>query len=114
MTLELNASDERSINEVRERIKTFASTQQMFTKCLKLVILDEADSMTKDAQFSLRRIVEQYTKNTRFILICNYLNKIIPAIQSRCTRFRFSPLDQASIEERMLEIAQSENVNLKK
>lgn len=112
MTLELNASDDRGINVVRDRIKTFASTQQMFQKGIKLVVLDEADSMTNDAQFAMRRIMEQYTKNTRFILICNYVNKIIPAIQSRCTRFRFSPLDRPSIEKRMREIAKLENVNL--
>lgn len=112
MTLELNASDERGIGVVRDRIKTFASTQQMFSKGLKLVVLDEADSMTNDAQFAMRRIMEAYTKNTRFILICNYVNKIIPAIQSRCTRFRFSPLENIAIETRMRQIAEYENVNL--
>jgi len=112
MTLELNASDERGIGVVRDRIKTFASTQQMFSKGLKLVVLDEADSMTNDAQFAMRRIMEAYTKNTRFILICNYVNKIIPAIQSRCTRFRFSPLENIAIENRMRQIAEFENVNL--
>jgi len=111
-TLELNASDERGINEVRERIKTFVSTQQMFRKSLKLVILDEADSMTNDAQFSLRRIIEQHTKSTRFIIICNYVNKIIPAIQSRCTKFRFSSLDPLAIKERLEIIARSERMNI--
>jgi len=111
LTLELNASDERGIGVVRDRIKTFASTQQMFNKGLKLVILDEADAMTKDAQFAMRRIMEQYTKNTRFILICNYVNRIIPAIQSRCTRFRFSPLEKKSIEERLRFVAEQEGVN---
>merc|ERR1719189_1369377 len=108
LTLCLNASDERGINVVRDRIKTFASTQQMFNKGLKLVILDEADAMTKDAQFAMRRIMEQYTKNTRFILICNYVNRIIPAIQSRCTRFRFSPLEKQSIEGRLRFVAEQE------
>jgi len=112
MTLELNASDERGINVVRDRIKTFASTKQMFSKGLKLIVLDEADSMTNDAQFAMRRIMEQYTKNTRFILVCNYVNKIIPAIQSRCTRFRFSPLDSISIKTRLQEISKIESVNL--
>jgi len=111
LTLELNASDERGIGVVRDRIKTFASTQQMFNKGLKLVILDEADAMTKDAQFAMRRIMEQYTKNTRFILICNYVNRIIPAIQSRCTRFRFSPLEKNAIEGRLRFVAEQEKVN---
>eukprot|EP00494_Astrolonche_serrata_P006551 UN06575 len=112
MTLELNASDERGIDVVRQRIKTFASTKQMFHTGLKLVVLDEADSMTNAAQFAMRRIMEQYTKNTRFILICNYVNKVIPAIQSRCTRFRFSPLDSKSIKVRLNEIVQAERVNI--
>jgi len=112
MTLELNASDERGIGVVRNRIKTFASTQQMFHHGLKLVILDEADAMTRDAQFALRRIMEQYTKNTRFILIGNYVNKIIPAIQSRCTRFRFSPLESEALCKRLQEICIKEAVNL--
>ncbi|THG09735.1 hypothetical protein TEA_006560 [Camellia sinensis var. sinensis] len=60
---------------------------------VKLVLLDEADAMTKDAQFALRRVIEKYTKSTRFGLICNHVNKIIPALQSRCTRFQFAPLD---------------------
>ena len=93
MTLDLNASDDRGINVVREQIKSFAGTKQLFNTGVKLVILDEADAMTNDAQFALRRVIEKNTKNTRFCLICNYVNKIIPALQSRCTRFRFAPLE---------------------
>ncbi len=91
-TLELNASDERGIDVVRNQIKSFCATQQIMSKGIKLVILDECDAITSSAQFALRRIIEKYTKTTRFCLICNYVSKIIPALQSRCTRFRFSPL----------------------
>lgn len=71
MVLELNASDERGIKVVREQIKNYASTQNFFQKGVKLIILDEADSMTNPAQMALRRIIEKYTKHTRFCLICN-------------------------------------------
>jgi replication factor C subunit 3/5 len=67
----------------------------------KMVILDESDAMTKDAQFALRRVIEKYTRNTRFCLICNYVSKIIPALQSRCTRFRFAPLAAPAVAERV-------------
>uniref|UniRef100_A0A8C6VH80 Replication factor C subunit 5 n=1 Tax=Naja naja TaxID=35670 RepID=A0A8C6VH80_NAJNA len=92
MVLELNASDDRGIDIVRGPILNFASTRTIFKKGFKLVILDEADAMTQDAQNALRRVIEKFTENTRFCLICNYLSKIIPALQSRCTRFRFGPL----------------------
>ncbi|XGW15162.1 hypothetical protein V3C99_000999 [Haemonchus contortus] len=96
MVLELNASDDRGIGIVRDEIITFAQTKSLQrdkeTTDLKFVILDEADAMTKDAQNALRRVIEKYTSNVRFCIICNYLSSIIPAIQSRCTRFRFAPL----------------------
>ena len=92
MTLELNASDDRGIDVVRNQIKEFAGTRRLFSRGIKLIILDEADMMTNDAQFALRRVIEKYTSNARFCLICNYANKIIPALQSRCTKFRFAPL----------------------
>lgn len=113
MTLELNASDDRGIDVVREKIKSFCSTQQLMSKGLKLVILDECDSMTSAAQFALRRIVEKYTKTVRFCLICNYVSKIIPALQSRCTRFRFGPLDDASVLAKLNEVAAAEQLALK-
>ncbi|KAL9932099.1 hypothetical protein V8E36_009160 [Tilletia maclaganii] len=103
MTLELNASDDRGIDVVREQIKTFASSRDLFSKSgsFKLIILDEADAMTTAAQGALRRVIEQYTRNVRFCIICNYVNKIIPAIQSRCTRFRFSPLETDQVRKRL-------------
>jgi len=111
MALELNASDSRGIDVVRNEIKEFAGTRQLFNKGIKLIILDEADAMTSDAQFALRRVIEKHTKNARFCLICNYVSKIIPALQSRCTRFRFAPLQVNQIRSRLIEVADSEKVN---
>ena len=114
--LELNASDERGIDIVREQIKNFANSKQIFgsSSNFKIIILDEADNMTSSAQAALRRVMEAYTKNTRFCLICNYLNKIIPAIQSRCTKFRFSPLNDKDVENRLSEIALCEKLQFTK
>ncbi|KAG2363257.1 P-loop containing nucleoside triphosphate hydrolase protein [Suillus spraguei] len=110
--LELNASDDRGIDVVREQIKQFAETRTLFSQGFKLIILDEADMMTQQAQAALRRVIEQYTKNVRFCIICNYVNKIAPAIQSRCTRFRFSPLPIAEVEKRVNGVVEAERVNL--
>eukprot|EP00457_Paulinella_chromatophora_P008561 gb/GEZN01008600.1/.p1 GENE.gb/GEZN01008600.1/~~gb/GEZN01008600.1/.p1 ORF type:complete len:388 (+),score=50.58 gb/GEZN01008600.1/:109-1272(+) len=112
MILELNASDARGIEVVRNEIKDFASSRMLFSSGIKLVILDEADSMTNTAQFALRRVMEKYTKTTRFCLICNYINKIIPALQSRCTRFRFGPLASEAVVGRLKHIANIENVQM--
>eukprot|EP00746_Dinoflagellata_sp_MGD_P165060 gnl/MRDRNA2_/MRDRNA2_94122_c0_seq1.p1 gnl/MRDRNA2_/MRDRNA2_94122_c0~~gnl/MRDRNA2_/MRDRNA2_94122_c0_seq1.p1 ORF type:complete len:380 (+),score=72.31 gnl/MRDRNA2_/MRDRNA2_94122_c0_seq1:75-1142(+) len=114
MTLELNASDARGIDVVRDQIKTFVSVKQLFSSSNqpKLVILDEADNMTSAAQFALRRMIEQYASNARFCLICNYSSKIIPALQSRCTKLRFAPLPESFIEERIKFIANSEGLKL--
>merc|ERR1719393_1007166 len=120
MTLELNASDARGIDVVREQIKTFVSVKQLFASAAsstaagqpKLVILDEADNMTNAAQFALRRMIEQYAPNARFILICNYSSKIIPALQSRCTKLRFAPLKEDEIVGRLRYVAKNENVEL--
>eukprot|EP00919_Chromeraceae_sp_WS-2016_P018520 GHVR01043976.1.p1 GENE.GHVR01043976.1~~GHVR01043976.1.p1 ORF type:complete len:268 (+),score=48.66 GHVR01043976.1:767-1570(+) len=108
MVLELNASDARGIDVVRDQIKTFVASKQLFSHGMKLVILDEADNMTSAAQFALRRIVEQYSPNARFCFICNYVNKIIPALQSRCTKFRFSPLSSEDIRERVQFVSKQE------
>lgn len=112
MILELNASDDRGIDVVREQIKNFASTRNIYSSGFKLIILDEADSMTNQAQSALRRIIEKYTKNVRFCIICNYVSKIIPAIQSRCTRFRFAPLEIEQVESRLQTIIDQEQIDL--
>ncbi|GJE98086.1 replication factor C subunit 3 [Phanerochaete sordida] len=110
--LELNASDDRGIDVVREQIKNFAETRTLFAKGYKLIILDEADMMTTAAQAALRRVIEQYTKNVRFCIICNYVNKIVPAVQSRCTRFRFSPLPIPEVERRINGVIEAEGVKI--
>jgi len=122
MVLELNASDDRGIDVVREQIKTFASTKQIFTTnttgsttsiaAYKLIILDEADAMTSTAQMALRRIMEKYTANTRFCIIANYTHKLSPALLSRCTRFRFSPLKEADIRVLVDKVITEENVHI--
>jgi len=114
MILELNGSDDRGINIVREKIKQFAGGKQLFGDCIKLVILDEADSMTFDAQSALRRIIEKYTFNARFCLICNYANKIIPALRSRCMEFRFVPLKPEIVFKKIKDICKKENVEITK
>lgn len=114
--LELNASDERGINVVREQIKTFAESKNSYTvsehTALKLIVLDEADHMTAQAQNAMRRIMENYAKNVRFCLLCNYVNKITPAIQSRCTAFRFAPLKKEHMINKALAVAKNENINV--
>jgi replication factor C subunit 3/5 len=114
--LELNASDDRGIDTVREQIKTFASSG-IFTgmdTCIvpKLVILDEADAMTSAAQNALRRIIEKYVQRVRFILIGNYSGQIIPALQSRCTKFRFVPLDRPSMMSRIGHVTREEKISV--
>ncbi|KAG7207411.1 hypothetical protein KM043_009061 [Ampulex compressa] len=112
MVLEMNASDDRGINIVRGQILSFASTGTLYRSGFKLIILDEADAMTNDAQNALRRIIEKYTDNVRFCIICNYLGKIIPALQSRCTKFRFGPLAPEQVLPRLCDIIKEENLNV--
>jgi replication factor C subunit 3/5 len=114
MIMKLDASDDRGINSVREEIKGFAEKVNMFCQGVKLIILDEADSMTFDAQFALRRIIEKYSKTTRFCFICNYENKIIPAIRSRCANFRFSPISPIHIQKKLSFICEKENLTYEK
>jgi replication factor C subunit 3/5 len=111
MVMKLDASDDRGINSVREDIKGFAEKSNMFIKGIRMIILDEADSMTFDAQFALRRIIEKYSSIIRFCLICNYENKIIPAIRSRCTNFRFNNIDNKSIKLKLNEICLNEKLS---
>lgn len=110
MVLELNASDDRGITVVREDISGFCGTSSLLTNKykFKLVILDEVDMMITTAQAALRRIIEKYSTNVRFILVCNQVNKIIPAVQSRCLRFRFTPLKPEDCLERVISISNNE------
>jgi replication factor C small subunit len=107
--LELNASDERGIDVVRERIKDFARTS-FGGYNYRIIFLDEADALTSDAQSALRRTMEQFSKNTRFILSCNYSSKIIDPIQSRTAVFRFSPIDDEDVIARIRDIAATEGI----
>ncbi|MBN2067871.1 MAG: replication factor C small subunit [Candidatus Diapherotrites archaeon] len=109
--LELNASDERGIDVVRNTIKDFARTLA-FSGDFKIIFLDESDALTGDAQQALRRTMEKYTKTCRFILSCNYSSRIIEPIQSRCVVFRFRPLAAKEMQQRLEEIAKKENVEL--
>ncbi|MBN2127193.1 MAG: replication factor C small subunit [Candidatus Diapherotrites archaeon] len=109
--LELNASDERGIDVVRNTIKDFARTLS-FDAEFKIIFLDESDALTSDAQQALRRTMEKYTKTARFILSCNYSSKIIEPIQSRCVVSRFKPLTSKELNSRIKEISEKEKINL--
>jgi replication factor C small subunit len=109
--LELNASDERGIDVVRGKIKEFARTKALRGD-FKIIFLDEADALTKDAQNAMRRSMERYSKVCRFILSCNYSSKIIEPIQSRCALFRFRQLKDESIRKRLLFIAKKEGLKI--
>jgi len=109
--LELNASDQRGIDVVRDRIKSFARSS-FGGYSYRIIFLDEADALTSDAQSALRRTMEQFSNNTRFILSCNYSSQIIDPIQSRCTVFRFSPLNDEAVAEQVREIADAEGIEI--
>merc|ERR1712106_749091 len=116
---ELNASDERGIQVVREKVKTFAQLTAggkrpdgVACPPYKIIILDEADSMTKDAQSALRRTMEKCGKSTKFCLICNYVSRIIEPITSRCSKFRFKPLANNILVSRLEMIMEAEGVSV--
>ena len=110
-SLELNASDERGIGMVREKVKKFSRFAGLDTEIpFKIIILDEADEMTSDAQTALRRIIEDTAKYCRFILIANNLSKIIEPIQSRCVVFKFTRISNKEISSQLKFIAQKEKI----
>lgn len=114
-TLELNASDERGIKMVRERVKEFAAVMKLPTdrankRMFRIIILDEADEMTAEAQTALRRIIEDTSQTTRFIIICNYLSQIIEPIQSRCVIFKFRRLSKEDVSDYLSFICKNEGV----
>lgn len=113
-TLELNASDERGIGMVREKVKKFSRFAGMGDVPFKIIILDEADEMTADAQTALRRIIEDTAKICRFIFIANNISKIIDPIQSRCATFKFTSIPQEDLIVRLEEIAKKEKVEVDK
>lgn len=110
--LETNASSDRGIDVIRENIKDFARTKPMGTEIPKIVLLDEADALTRDAQNALRRTMEQYAENCRFILSCNYSSKVIEPIQSRCVIFRFKPLVFDDVKTIVKRIAKEEKLDV--
>lgn len=110
--MELNASDERGIDVVRNQIKNFARALPAGNAPFKILVLDEADHLTGDAQHALRRTMESYATSCRMILICNYSSRIIPPIQSRCSIFKFSRLNDEAISGRLKTIAKKEKVKL--
>ncbi len=109
---ELNASDERGIQVVRTKIKSFARAAPLGGAQFKVIFLDEADSLTQDAQAALRRTMERYSNTCRFILSCNYSSRIIPPIQSRCSVMRFTPLNKEDIREYLKRIERTEGITI--
>lgn len=110
--MELNASDERGIDVVRTTVKEFARMASLSTVPFKILVLDEADNMTGDAQHALRRTMEKYTDTCRFVLCCNYSGRIIEPIQSRCALFRFTPLPEEKVVEYLGHIVKNENLKI--
>jgi len=112
--LELNASDERGIDVIRQKVKDFARTKSMGDVPFKIIYLDESDALTREAQQALRRTMENYTQTTRFILSCNYSSKILDPIQSRCAVFKFKPLPKEDILKIIDTITEKESLEITK
>ena len=112
--IELNASDERGIDVVRNNIKNFARTAPLGEARFKIIFLDEADALTSDAQSALRRTMERYAATCRFVISCNYSSKIIEPIQSRCAVYRFGPLNPKDIEAMARRIEKGEGIKITK
>lgn len=110
--LELNASDERGIDVIRHKVKEFARTKPIGGVPFRIIILDEADALTQDAQQALRRTMESFTSVSRFVLACNWSSKIIEPIQSRCAVFRFRALSEADIKTYIERVAKHEELDL--
>ncbi len=110
--LETNASDERGIQVIREKVKDFAKTMAIEANSPKIILLDEADALTKEAQQALRRTMETYSNSCRFIISCNYQNKLIDPIKSRCAIFRFKPLSREEIGEIIQKVANNEGLKI--
>lgn len=113
-TLELNASDTRGIDVIRNEVKDFARSKAVGDVPFKIIVLDEADALTPEAQQALRRTMENYTETARFILICNYSSKIIDPIRSRCSIFRFPRLKQEDADKLLKKICKEEDVDYDK
>lgn len=111
-TLETNASDERGIDTIRHKVKDFARTKSIGEVPYKIIILDESDSLTQEAQQALRRTMENYTNVSRFILVCNWSSKLIEPIQSRCAVFRFKTLTEVDIKKFINRIVESEELKI--
>lgn len=105
----LNASSDRGIDTIRDKVKDFASTKSKDSN-IKIVFLDEADHLTPDAQTALRNTIESYSRNTRFILTCNYINRIIDPLKSRCISIKFDNLPADKIVERLIFICEQEKI----
>jgi len=112
--LELNASDDRGIDVIRNQIKEFAKLKSLTNVPYKIICLDEADSLTKDAQQALRRTMEKYSFSCRFILACNEISKLIDPIQSRCVIFKFKPLEEKNLEKLINKIEKEEELKIEK
>jgi replication factor C subunit 3/5 len=115
MVMRLNASSDRGIKVVRNRINKFVSTSNLFNKkskkkLYKMIILDEMDSMTQSAQDSLRKLIEDFSKTARFCLICNNIQNISEALQSRCVKYRFLPIKKKDLIDKLKYVASQENI----